>query len=55
VILGILPEGALCAGLSNRSDYDLTAERAFCKMFFFTPWLQASFLLRNRGTAGGVS
>ena len=31
VILGILPEGALGASLSNRSDYDCTPGRSFCE------------------------
>src|ERR1700681_4635367 len=34
VILGILPEGALGAGLSNRSDYDCTPEPLVRKSFF---------------------
>jgi hypothetical protein len=33
----ILPEGALCAGLSNRSDYDCTLELSLAGIFLLPP------------------
>jgi hypothetical protein len=50
LILGVLPEGALCAGLSNRSDFNCTPGQSFCE----EPILYASlridcFRLRRYG------